>query len=106
MAPKSYMSAEKRARLFKRAEEGRKKLKGARTIHQFMTDRKKANCKVCKIPQHIKDQINVARLSRTFSMSVVKDWLEEEFGITGIPLIDFRRHYSAAHEGEDGIIYR
>ncbi len=80
-------------------------MKRPRSISEFVRDKRKVNCPVCKVPPKIRVQVNDARQTRNVTMPVILEWLKSEHGIA-LTLEQCRRHYAGMHEGKDGIAAR
>ena len=65
-------------------------------LDQFLKDRKRAKCAVCRLPQDIRDQIRAAR-ERGVGRADVLVWLTEEckFALTNN---DFSGHVNGRHD--------
>ena len=70
--------------------------KARRPLDQFLKDRKRAKCAVCRLPQDIREQIRAAR-ERGVSRADVLAWLTEECK-SAVTNDDFSRHMNGKHD--------
>ena len=79
------------------------KSKRKRSVLEFIRDKRKANCPVCRVPQAIRNEMNAVRRMRSVTMPIVVEWLKAEHGIA-LTLEQCRHHYAGMHEGKAGVI--
>lgn len=72
--------------------------KQPRTITQFVRDKRRVGCPVCKIPAPIRAQMVEARRRSRITVATIVEWLKSEHGIS-ITREQFRLHYGGLHEG-------
>lgn len=72
-----------------------------RSIQQFIRDKRRVNCPVCKVPTAIRDAIVDAK-RKGFTVPTILEWLKSEYRIRLTPE-QVRTHYSGMHDGRSGL---
>jgi len=75
-----------------------------RSIAEFIKDKKRAGCIVCKVPLAVRAQIVAAR-KRNYNIATILEWLKSEYKIRLTPE-QLRLHYGAQHDGKAGMADR
>lgn len=68
-----------------------------KTLADFMRDKKRATCPVCKLPEDIRSQLGKEATKRGFTRADQVEWLNMVVGAE-ITLRELSSHFSSRHE--------
>ncbi len=75
--------------------------KGGRSLMDYVHEKRRAECPVCRLPDVIREQMATAS-DRKIKRSVVLAWLSDEHKI-GLSDADLTSHYSGHHDSRRAV---
>lgn len=81
---------------------GKKDEKSVKSLAQYMLDKQRAACPVCKLPAAVRDQLGTPASDKGFTRRDQVEWLRDACGVVGITEQVLAKHFSARHDrGEE-----
>lgn len=71
--------------------------KKPQSIQEFIRAQRRTECKVCRLPQEIRDAMFEARQIARIRVTVLLEWLASEYDVK-LTRSDVRLHYGGLHE--------